>query len=186
MKTKPSLPERKTIPVSCNKDCAAGCPLLAHVEDGKIIKITDNPNGTPYMKGCSKGFQAMKAAYAPDRLLIPLIRTGLRGSGDYKEVSWDEALDYVAAGLRKIKGTFGSESILFLGGSGSCRGALHNTSSLTQRFLNMFGGCREYGRVSMGKEGTKRAQQTFLHRQIQQNHVWDPAHIRCWWRWNCR
>ena len=98
MKTKPPIPERKTIPVSCNKDCAAGCPLLAHVEDGKIVKITDNPNGTPYMKGCSKGFQAMKAAYAPDRLLKPLIRTGLRGSGDYKEVSWDEALDYVAAG----------------------------------------------------------------------------------------
>ena len=55
MKTKPSIPERRTIPVSCNKDCGAGCPLLAHVEDGKIIKITDNPKGTPYMKGCSKG-----------------------------------------------------------------------------------------------------------------------------------
>ena len=140
MKTKPSIPERRTIPVSCNKDCGAGCPLLAHVEDGKIIKITDNPSGTPYMKGCSKGFQAMKAAYAPNRLLKPLIRTGSRGSGEYKEVSWDDALDYVAAGLSKIKGTFGCESILFLGGSGSCRGALHNTGRLTQRFLNMFGG----------------------------------------------
>jgi hypothetical protein len=61
MKTKPSIPERKTIPVSCNEDGAAGCPLLAHVEDGKISKITDNPNGTPYMKGCSKGFKAMKS-----------------------------------------------------------------------------------------------------------------------------
>ena len=37
---KPSIPE--TIPVSCNKDCAAGCPLLAHVEDGRIVKITNN------------------------------------------------------------------------------------------------------------------------------------------------
>ena len=140
MKTKPSIPEIRTIPVSCNKDCAAGCPLLAHVEDGKIVKITDNPNGTPYMKGCSKGFQAMKVADAPDRLLKPLIRTGVRGAHDYKAVSWDEALGYVAAGLRKVKGKYGSESILFLGGSGSCRGALHNTSSLNQRFLNMFGG----------------------------------------------
>jgi len=130
----------KTIPVSCNKDCGAGCPLLAHVEGGKIVKITNNPNGTPYMQGCSKGFQAMQVAEAPDRLLQPLIRCGPRGSGDFKAVSWNEALDHVAAGLHNIKDKFGSESILFLGGSGSCRGALHNTASLTKRFLNMFGG----------------------------------------------
>jgi len=85
--SKISAPETKTIPVSCNKDCAAGCPLLAHVEDGKIFKITDNPNGTPYMQGCSKGFQAMRAAYAPDRLLPPLIRRGSRGSGYFQAVS---------------------------------------------------------------------------------------------------
>ena len=88
MEKESSGPETKTIPVSCNKDCAAGCPLLAHVKDGKIIKITNNPNGTPYMQGCGKGFQAMQAAYAPDRLLNPLIRTGARGCGDFKAVSW--------------------------------------------------------------------------------------------------
>jgi len=140
MKKESSGPKTKMIPVSCNKDCAAGCPLLAYVKDGKIIKITNNPNGTPYMQGCSKGFQAMQAAYAPDRLLAPLIRTGARGSGDFKAVSWDEALEYAASRLRKIKAKFGSESILFIGGSGACRGALHNTGSLPQRFLNMFGG----------------------------------------------
>jgi len=134
MKTDPH-----TIPVSCNKDCAAGCPLLAHVKNGKIIKITNNPAGTNYMKGCSNGFQAMQAAYAPDRLLNPLIRTGPRGSGSFKEISWDEALDRTATGLGSIKETYASDSIIFLGGSGSCRGAFHNTSSLTDRFLNMFG-----------------------------------------------
>lgn len=40
------------IPVSCNKDCGGGCPLLAHVEDGRLIKITDNPLGTRYTTGC--------------------------------------------------------------------------------------------------------------------------------------
>jgi len=144
LKTKPH-----TIPVSCNKDCSAGCPLLAHVENGKILKITNNPAGTRYMKGCSKGFQAMQAAYAPDRLLKPLIRTGSRGSADFKEVYWDEALDRVATGLSNIKATYGSDSIIFLGGSGSCRGALHNTSSLTERFLNIFGSnVKKYGNYS--------------------------------------
>ena len=33
----------KTVPVSCNKDCGAGCALLAHVNNGRIEKITDNP-----------------------------------------------------------------------------------------------------------------------------------------------
>ena len=143
LKTKPH-----TIPVSCNKDCSAGCPLLAHVKNGTIIKITNNPTDTRYMRGCSKGFQAMQAAYAPDRLLKPLIRTGSRGSGNFKEVSWDEALDHVAEGLGAIKEKYGSDSVIFLGGSGSCRGALHNTSSLTERFLNMFGSnVKKYGRI---------------------------------------
>ncbi len=135
-----SLKQRSlTIPVSCNKDCAAGCPLLAHVRNNKIIKITNNPAGSPYLKGCSKGFQAMHAAYAKDRLLTPLIRTGPRGSGKYKETSWNNALDQVAEKLRHIKNTYGKDSILFLGGSGSCRGAFHNTYNLTERFLNLFG-----------------------------------------------
>ena len=47
------------IPVSCKKDCGTGCPLLVHVENGRIIKITNNPAGTPYMSGCSMGFMAM-------------------------------------------------------------------------------------------------------------------------------
>jgi anaerobic dimethyl sulfoxide reductase subunit A len=149
MKKESSRLETNTIPVSCNKDCGAGCPLLAHVKDGKIIKITNNPNGTSYMQGCSKGFQAMKVANASGRLLKPLIRTGPRGSADYEAVSWDNALDFVATGLRKIKENFGNESILFLGGSGSCRGALHNTGRLTKRFLNMFGGYTQtYGNYS--------------------------------------
>ncbi len=144
LKTKPH-----TIPVSCNKDCSAGCPLLAHVKNGTIIKITNNPTGTRYMKGCSKGFQAMQAAYAPDRLLKPLIRTGSRGFRNFKEVSWDEAFDRVAEGLGAIKEKYGSDSVIFLGGSGSCRGALHNTSSLTERFLNMFGSnVKKYGNYS--------------------------------------
>lgn len=138
-----------TIPVSCNKDCSAGCPLLAHVNNGEIIKITNNPAGTRYMKGCSNRFQAMRAAYAPDRILKPLIRTGSRGSGNFKEVSWDEAFDRIAAGLNTIKKKYGGNSVIFLGGGGSCRGALHNTYSLTERFLNIFGSnVKKYGNYS--------------------------------------
>ena len=103
MKTESSPTDTRTIPVSCNKDCGAGCPLLAHVEDGQIVKITNNPAGTPYMQGCGKGFQAMQVAHAPDRLLKPLIRTGPRGCGDFKEVPWDDNVVDRAIGHDKRK-----------------------------------------------------------------------------------
>lgn len=129
------------IPVSCNKDCGGGCPLLASVKGGRIVKIEDNPAGSPYMRGCANGFKMIDVLYSPERLRKPLMRVGPRGAGDFKEIDWPEALDRVADKLADVKERFGNEAILRLGGSGSCRGALHNTSSLTSRFLHLFGGC---------------------------------------------
>jgi anaerobic dimethyl sulfoxide reductase subunit A len=53
-----------TVPVSCNLDCGGACPLIAHVEDGKIVKITDNPLGGPYLSGCVKGLQMARVQYS--------------------------------------------------------------------------------------------------------------------------
>ena len=133
----------QTIPVSCNKDCGGGCPLLAHTQDGKLIKITNNPAGTPYMTGCVRGFMMRKIQDSPERLTSPLIRTGERGEGKFREVSWDEGIDYAASRISDIITSFGAESIIRLGGSGSCRGALHNTGLLTSRFLTLLGGYTE-------------------------------------------
>ena len=142
-------PESHSVPVSCNKDCGAGCPLWAHVEDGRIVKIINNPAASSYLKGCSKGLSAMQPLSAPERLRQPLIRSGPRGSGEFRELSWPRALDYVAEKLAQIKTDHGRDSILFLGGSGACRGALHNTYSLTQRFLNILGcNIKKYGNYS--------------------------------------
>ena len=141
----------RTIPVSCNLDCSGGCPLLARVEDGRITAITNNPAGGPTMYGCEKGRQMARAIYAPDRIKGPLLRTGPRGSGEFQETSWPQALDHVAERLSGIKARYGNEAILRLGGTGSVRGALHNTKSLPLRFLNMFGGHTEtVGSYSMG------------------------------------
>ncbi len=133
----------KTVSISCNKDCGGGCPLLAHIQDGKLIKITDNPVGTAYMKGCARGFMLREIQESPDRLTSPLIRTGERGSGEFREVSWDEGIAYAAENIADIIAKFGAESIIHLGGSGSCRGALHDTGNLTARFLNLLGGYTE-------------------------------------------
>jgi anaerobic dimethyl sulfoxide reductase subunit A len=128
------------LPVACNRDCGGGCPLLATVADGRVTRIVDNPAGGPYLTGCPRGFQAWRQQQAPDRLTVPLVRTGPRGSGQFREASWDEALRLVADGLAAVRERHGDAAILALGGSGSCRGALHHTEDLTARFLNLGGG----------------------------------------------
>jgi len=132
--------EIKEIPVSCNLDCGSSCPLIAHIEQGKIAKITNNPLGGPYITGCVKGLQMFRTQYSPQRLHKPLLRTGPKGSGQFKEIEWVQALDFVAERLVDIRDRYGNDAILRLGGSGACNGALHNTSRLTMRFLSLFGG----------------------------------------------
>ena len=56
------------IPVSCNFDCGGNCPLIAHLENGKIVRISDNPLGGPYLSGCVKGLQFFRTLYSPERL----------------------------------------------------------------------------------------------------------------------
>ncbi|MCL7452795.1 MAG: molybdopterin-dependent oxidoreductase, partial [Anaerolineae bacterium] len=132
-----------TIPVSCNKDCGGGCPLLARIEDGQITRIYDNPEGGEFLSGCVRGYQMQRVVYAPDRLLKPLLRTGPRGSGQFRQVEWPAALDLVAHKLAEVQASHGPGSILALAGFASGRGALHSTQRLTKRFLGLLGGYTE-------------------------------------------
>ncbi len=131
------------LPVSCNLDCGGGCPLIATVEKGIVTRISNNRLGTPGMAGCLKGLQMPRVLYAEDRLKRPLIRVGSRGSGQFREADWGEALDLVASKLVEIRERYGASSVLHLGGSGSQRGCLHNTQRLTKRFLTLYGGYTE-------------------------------------------
>lgn len=130
----------RRVPVSCNRDCISGCPLEAVVEKGKIIRIGNSPYKSPYMNGCARGFLFHKAVYHPERITTPLIRTGERGRGEFRRATWDEALDLVAGQLKRVREKYGPASVMRIGGSGACRGALHHTASLTKRFLACYGG----------------------------------------------
>ncbi len=126
--------------MACPLDCGGGCPLLAHVDDGKVVRITNNPNGDPHMAGCIKGLQMTRILYAPDRLVKPLIRTGSRGSDEFREVEWGEVLDLVARRLTEIKERYGAGSIFRFGSAGTSTGALYETVNITRRFLALLGG----------------------------------------------
>jgi anaerobic dimethyl sulfoxide reductase subunit A len=110
------------------------------VDDGRLVSIVDNPSFSPYMTGCLRGYQMPRVLYAPDRLRKPLIRTGPRARGEFREAEWPEALDLVARRLAELRERHGPTAVLPLGGSGSTRGALHNTGRLAARFLALQGG----------------------------------------------
>ncbi len=129
----------KEIPVSCNKDCGGGCALIARVEGGRITRVFDNPRRPRDMRGCVRGYRAHEAVYGPERITEPLIRNGPRSSGRFRRAGWEEALDLVAERIERICRTFGSHAVLGFAGSGSCRGAVHNTAILTHRFLSCLG-----------------------------------------------
>jgi len=133
----------QSIPVTCNKDCGGGCPLLAWVAGGRITRIGNNPLGGGRLVGCVRGYEMPRVVYAPDRVLTPLLRSGPRGSGQFREAEWPEALDLVARRLAEIQDRHGPGSILGLAGFGSGRGALHSTQRLTKRFLSLLGGYTE-------------------------------------------
>jgi thiosulfate reductase/polysulfide reductase chain A len=96
--------------------CPWRCGIVVQSVDGRVQKIDGNPKD-PKSRGmlCARGQAGVSFLYDPDRLKRPMIRTGERGAGKFREVAWDEALDYAAAALLKIKGQYGPEAVAFLG-----------------------------------------------------------------------
>lgn len=75
---------------------------------GRVVKLDGNPkNPSNRGKMCARGQAGVMELYDSDRLKTPLIRTGERGDGKYRQASWQEALDYAADGLNKVKGKWG-------------------------------------------------------------------------------
>ena len=74
--------------------CACRCGIKVHLQNGEIRYIEGNRNH-PVNKGvlCAKGSAGIMNYKSPARLQKPLKRTGPRGSGEFKEIEWDEALD---------------------------------------------------------------------------------------------
>lgn len=115
---KPSAGLRR-IPTFCDV-CFWKCNAIATVRDGQLWKIEGNP-ADPLSRGrlCPRGTGGIGAHTDPDRLRTPLIRTRERGAEEWKAVTWDEALDFIAARMKQIAAQHGPESMaLFAHGIG--------------------------------------------------------------------
>ena len=84
--------------------CACRCGIRVHLTDGQLRYIEGNPDH-PVNGGviCGKGAAGIMQQNSPDKLSKPLLRTGPRGSGQFKEISWEEALAIATQWLSAIR-----------------------------------------------------------------------------------
>ncbi|MFN2531180.1 MAG: molybdopterin-dependent oxidoreductase [Pyrinomonadaceae bacterium] len=91
------------VPTTCF-NCESACGLLAYIDKvtGQVQKFEGNPEH-PGSRGrnCAKGPATINQVTDPDRILFPLKRGGERGEGNWKRTTWNEALDDIAARIRK-------------------------------------------------------------------------------------
>lgn len=118
--------ETKIVRGACPQDCPDTCAFLYHVEDGKLVEVTGDPNH-PMTRGglCQKLKGFAEHHYHPDRLLYPLKRVGPKGSGQYERITWDEALARIKSEWTQIVAQYGSQAIMphaYLGHQGTING----------------------------------------------------------------
>jgi anaerobic selenocysteine-containing dehydrogenase len=101
------------IDTACPLDCPDACSLAVTVQQGKVVNI-DGSSKNPVTDGfiCAKVRKFDQVAYGPDRLRYPAVRTGRKGDGKFKRVSWDHALELVASKMRDAHAAAGGASIL--------------------------------------------------------------------------
>jgi anaerobic selenocysteine-containing dehydrogenase len=122
---------------TCPHDCPDTCALLITVEDGVATEVKGDPDH-PTTKGvlCTKVARYAERTYHPERLLHPMRRVGKKGEGKFERISWDEALDTIAARLKPIAER-APQAILPYSYAGTM--GLVQGESMSMRFFNQIG-----------------------------------------------
>ncbi len=122
----------------CPHDCPDTCGVLTEVVDGQAVGFRGDPEH-PITQGwlCAKVRPYLDHVYHPDRLLKPLRRVGPKGSGQWQEITWAEAIEEIRDRWSRIISQFGPEAILPYSYSGTL--GLVQLSVANARFWNRLG-----------------------------------------------
>ncbi|MCL2373853.1 MAG: molybdopterin-dependent oxidoreductase [Treponema sp.] len=153
VRDRPNLADGEWIPAACWHNCGGSkCLNKALVVDGIVIRqktddITPDTPEAPQQRACMRGFSQQVQALGADRLKYPMKRKNwqpgggrkdLRGQDEWERITWDEAYDYIANEITRIKNTYGTESIL-------------GTGAVTHPVLTQLGTyIRSWGTISWG------------------------------------
>lgn len=120
-------------------NCGGRCSMKCTVRDGRLVKI--EPNKWPDERLsliCLRGLSEVERVYSPDRIKQPMRRVGERGEGKFEPITWDEALDTVAAKLKELKEQYGGKSIL-LKASSTVEYDYNDSLSASSRLIALLG-----------------------------------------------
>lgn len=133
--------------------CPSGCGLEVRVTGGRAVKVEGNPLH-PLNQGvcCLKGQASMEVLYSPERIQHPWRQLGPRGSGDWEEISWDEAFGLVVEKLRGLRSSGKAHSLALV--HGELRGQMR---SLVNRFMQVFGSPNVISTASLGEQAVRLA-----------------------------
>lgn len=136
--------EEKKYKVRSNcRFCGYQCGLLATVAGGRVVKVEPDETRFPYSKeiqrACPRWPLIPEVMDHPQRINYPLKRVGERGSGQWQRITWDQALDEIAAKLQELKEKYGPETLA------TSIGGPHTTYWPLHRFLALFGSPNNMG-----------------------------------------
>jgi anaerobic selenocysteine-containing dehydrogenase len=123
---------------------------VATVTDGRFTRLDPDPDHPTGSSICAKGRAAPELVYHRDRLTRPLRRTRPKGEADpgWEEISWDAALDRIAAAMRDIAERHGPEAVAFSQSSPSTT-AIADSAPFVRRLMNAFGSPNQVSHLDM-------------------------------------
>ena len=124
---------------ACALDCPDTCSWIVTVRNGEAVALRGDP-AHPHTRGslCNKVEGYLAYTRSPDRLLYPMRRVGPKGRGEFARITWDEAIDRIAARLHEVIATDGGEAIWPYVGTGNM-GLLHGAYGAGRRLWNALG-----------------------------------------------
>ena len=135
-----SAPSETLYNVVCANNCKQTCRQYAHVYQGKLRMTSLNPMPDPrYNRICLRGLSHAQRVYHPDRLKYPMKRVGNRGSGQWQQITWGEAISTISDQFSRISQQYGSKAVGFIPVSGNY-GMVNGMGGAISRFANVFQG----------------------------------------------
>jgi anaerobic selenocysteine-containing dehydrogenase len=120
------ISQTRVVKGACPQDCPDTCAFLYHVEDGKLVEVTGDPDH-PMTRGglCVKLKNFAEHHYNPSRLLYPMRRKGAKGAGRFERITWEEALREIKERWNEIISRSGPQAIMphaYMGHQGTLNG----------------------------------------------------------------
>lgn len=150
----------------CYASCAPECQhhvLKGYVRDGKLVKVESaEVNESP---ACARGLARVELNNREDRLKMPLLRSGEKGSGEFEEISWEDAFDLIGEKVSAAIEEYGNESLVYDRGSGNFQSL---SRDLPSALISWMGG----GNACTGNTccaGIDAAVATILGKRVQPN-----------------